>query len=136
MTLSMAIITVDDLKRIGHKTPRTFLKMLDESEIGSMAKTITQSFPQAITDTSDYRKLIEQNRLKIARMDYAEILTLLKVLRRLEKVLTSGPSNIFKMLPDQNLAYMSRIPIDFISLYIVASLTLPFKAGYSWKIGL
>jgi HEPN domain-containing protein len=60
LVLSLGVIDEGDLKRIGHKTPRAFLKLLDESEIGEAAKLITEKVaPNALTDTSDYRNFTE-----------------------------------------------------------------------------
>lgn len=131
--LSFGIITGDELKRLGHRTPRAFLKILDESEIGELAKALTQQYaPKATVDTTDYRHLVYQEPLKIARMSYEEIRLLLDTLQKIEKDVTNSLSSILglfqKMLPNSDIPELfSKIPTDFVGLWLIASITFPHQ---------
>ena len=126
--LYLGVIIEGQLKEIGHKTPRAFLELLENSPIGEMARGLVKiSNAKVTTDTTRVRNLVESKGLEIARMDYKSIRMLLDVLYRIEKQ-KGKTSKLYKTIlktlnvdPEE----LFDIPIVFTSLYLVSGITFP-----------
>jgi len=126
--LYLGVITEDDLKRpIGHRTPRAFLKLLNESDIGKMTRGLIEYLNLRVsTDTSGYRDLVERKYSEITAMDYESIKVLLDILDKIEKAVAEQLKELKPLLksfevPDSIL----EVPIAFAYLWLVASITFP-----------
>ena len=126
--LYLGVISEDELRKIGHKTPRAFLKLLDQSEIGKMTYSLVQiSNVKIPKDTTRFRNLVESEGVDVARMDYKSIKMLLDVLHQMDKraaKLLKPYKKVFNIL-NLDLAGLHDIPIAFTSLYLISGLTFP-----------
>ena len=126
--LYLGVISEDQLKEIGHKTPRAFLELLENSPIGEMAHGLVKiSNVKVITDTTRVRSLVENKGVEVARMDYESIRMLLDVLYRMEKQKgkVSKPCKTILKTLNVDPEELFEIPIVFTSLYLVSGITFP-----------
>lgn len=126
--LYLGVISEKQLKEIGHKTPKAFLELLENSPIGEMARGLVKiSNVKVITDTAGVRNLVESRGVEVARMDYESIRMLLDVLYRMEKQKDkiSKPYKTILKKFSFNPEEMFEIPIVFTSLFLVSGITFP-----------
>jgi len=126
--LYLGVVSEDQLKKIGHKTPRAFLELLDNSPIGNAARSLVQiSNTKILTDTTRVRNLVESKGVEVARMDYESIKMLLDVLDRMDKQITkiSKPYKTILKTPSVDPEEFFHIPVVFTSLYVISGVTFP-----------
>lgn len=124
--LFYGIVTEEDLKRIGHTTPRAFLEFY-ESKLGGMALALVEiSKVNVSTNINGYVDLIQNRSLELVKMDYKGIKILMDTLRNIEKRIDEELDkyksiiNFFRV-PLEFFEY----PLAFTSLWVISSITFP-----------
>lgn len=130
------LIPPEQLKKIGHKTPLTFLKMLEKPWVIKFVKIAKENYPDLKTNTTEAEETIHNKHLEIAKWKKDSILNFINLPKKLKEQVelesAKNPSisqliKIFNQFSNRDFREVVEFASSFVTLYLLSAITFPHE---------